>query len=256
MARPRSWATRRTSPSAMTPAAWSAITSPKLCPAAASARRPRRASTRQVARLAAASAGWAHSVAVRRASWARASASPNGGAGHHHLGEGVLGVDGHGDGCVPHGLRLGEGERQLAAHVQPLGALAGEEHGHAAARRRSRSSTCRRASPGRDRGRARCAGRPAPASAGRRRRRRRRGGAAPGGTRRSAPARRGRRGRTRARRRASRRRRGPRRRPPRRSRRRTRRDPPRGGGGGAGAGRGRCTPPGRCGSCCRRSRRS
>ena len=55
-----------------------------------------------------------------------------GGPRHHHLGQGVLGVDGHRHRAVPHGLRLGEGDGELAAHVQPLGALPGEEHGHAA----------------------------------------------------------------------------------------------------------------------------
>ena len=65
----------------MTPAAWSAVSSPKLWPPTTSGRRFRVASSRRVATLATPIAGWAHSVRTIRFSSAWRAASSNLGRG-------------------------------------------------------------------------------------------------------------------------------------------------------------------------------
>ena len=74
MSSPRLRAMRSRSASVIAPAAWSAVTSPKLWPATATGESPMRFVSSRSARLAAPIAGCAHSVAVRRASFAALSA--------------------------------------------------------------------------------------------------------------------------------------------------------------------------------------
>ena len=79
---PRCRATATRAASSITPAAHSAVISPKLCPPTCSAFTPTARSTRKSARLATPMAGWAHSVAVSRFVCAARSSSVNTGRGN------------------------------------------------------------------------------------------------------------------------------------------------------------------------------
>ena len=78
---PRSRAAARNDASSNTPAAHSAVSSPKLCPATASAFTPNARISASSDRLVQPIPGWAHSVRVRRAASAARSASSNRGIG-------------------------------------------------------------------------------------------------------------------------------------------------------------------------------
>ena len=78
---PRSRATRIASSSLSTPAAWSAITSPKLCPPTDAGVTPSRSISRSSERLATPMAGCAHCVSVSRACQRASASGANSGFG-------------------------------------------------------------------------------------------------------------------------------------------------------------------------------